>query len=94
MFGGRRHAKLTSRFASKVNHHCIASTELIKLIKGTALLWSDVENLSLEDENNMETLEELMCEVWVCAQETEINTIIQDEGDEFFNSLDPFYWAP
>jgi hypothetical protein len=42
----------------------------------------------------MTTLEELMCEVWVSAQETEITANIQDEGDQFFNSLDPLFWAP
>jgi hypothetical protein len=60
----------------------------MRLVKGTALVWSEVQNLSHEDESNMATLEELMCETWVCAQETEITTNIQDEGDEFFNSLD------
>jgi len=42
----------------------------------------------------MEALEELMCEVWLGNQEVEITPQIQDEGDEFFNSIDPFFWAP
>lgn len=88
MFGGRRHAKLKSRFWSIVDHNCIVSSKSMRLVKGTALVWSEVQNLSHEDESNMATLEELMCETWVCAQETEITTNIQDEGDEFFNSLD------
>jgi len=66
----------------------------MKLMKGTARLWSEVNNLPHEDESNMTTLEELMCEVWVSAQETEITANIQDEGDQFFNSLDPLFWAP
>ena len=69
-------------------------SELMKLMKGTARLWSEVNNLPHEDESNMTTLEELMCEVWVSAQETEITANIQDEGDQFFNSLDPLFWAP
>ena len=63
-------------------------------MKGTALLWSEVNNLSHEDESNMTTLEELMCKVWVSAQETEITANFQDEGDEVFNSLDPLFWVP
>jgi len=41
----------------------------------------------------MVALEEFMCEVWLGAQEVEITPQIQDEGDEFFNSIDPFFWG-
>lgn len=69
------------------------SAQLRQLMQGTGLLWSEVENLSNEDSTNMEALEELMCEEWLGSQEVEITAQIQDEGDEFFNSIDPFFWA-
>jgi len=90
MFGGRRHANLKSRFFSAAPH----SLQLRQLVQNSGLLWSEVDNLSNEDSNNMEALEELMCEVWLGNQEVEITPQIQDEGDEFFNSIDPFFWAP
>jgi len=90
MFGGRRHANLKSRLFLAKTH----SAQLRELMQGTALVWSQVENLSNEDSTNMEALEELMCEVWLSTQELEITAQIQDEGDEFFNSIDPFFWAP
>jgi len=89
MLGGRRHANLKSRLFSAAPH----SSQLRQLIKDTALLWSEVDNLSNKDDINMTALEELMCEVWIGAQEVEITPYIQDEGDEFFNSIDPFFWA-
>jgi len=89
MFGGRRHVNLKSRLFLAETH----SAQLRQLMQGTGLLWSEVENLSNEDSTNMEALEELMCEEWLGSQEVEITAQIQDEGDEFFNSIDPFFWA-
>ncbi len=62
------------------------------LATATGLEWSDVVSLSDEDHDNMETLEDAMCEDWLRTQEEESRQI-QDEGEDFFNSLDPRSWV-
>ena len=63
------------------------------LATAAGLEWAEVDDLSDEDESNMAALEDAMAEVWLCAQETETNQQIQDEGEDFFNSLDPTSWV-
>ena len=62
------------------------------LAAAAGLEWSEVVSLSDEDQDNMDALEEAMCEDWLRAQEEESRQI-QDEGEDFFNSLDPRSWV-
>jgi hypothetical protein len=58
----------------------------------SGLEWSEVDTLSDEDSVNMESCEEEMREAWLKAQELEAQDL-QDEGEAFFNSLDPRSWV-
>ena len=62
------------------------------LASAAGLEWSDVVSLSDEDHDNMEALEDAMCEDWLRTQEEESRQI-RDEGEDFFNSLDPRSWV-
>lgn len=62
------------------------------LATSAGLEWAEVEDLSDEDESNMAAIEVAMSEVWLCDQEAEARQI-QDEGEDFFNSLDPKSWV-
>jgi hypothetical protein len=58
----------------------------------SGLEWAEVDELSDEDSSNMDALEEAMREDWLSAQENEALDL-QDEGEDFFNSLDPRSWV-
>lgn len=51
-----------------------------------------MQDLSDEDEAAMEELEMAMGDIWLQQQQAEAQQI-QDEGEEFFNSLDPDSWV-
>jgi hypothetical protein len=60
----------------------------------SGLEWAEVDSLSDEDQSNMDELEEAMREDWLRTQESESqDNEIQDEGEAFFNSLDPKTWV-
>ena len=59
----------------------------------SGLEWAEVDSLSDEDQSNMEALEDAMRDDWLRAQESEQDSEIQDEGEAFFNSLDPKTWV-
>jgi hypothetical protein len=62
------------------------------LVTAAGLEWSEVEELSEEDQDNMAEVEAAMREDWLSRQATESQQI-QDEGEDFFNSLDPKSWV-
>jgi hypothetical protein len=62
------------------------------VLAAAGLDWAEVESLSHEDQRNMETLELAMARDWLTRQHKEAQQI-QDEGEEFFNSLDPRSWV-
>jgi len=74
-------------------YDCTAPSVAEALATAAGLRWAEVDGLSDEDESNMAALEEGMREVWLCDQEAEANQQIQDEGEDFFNSLDPNSWV-
>ena len=51
-----------------------------------------MDELSEEDQDNMEEVEAGTREDWLSWQATESQQI-QDEGEDFFNSLDPTSWV-
>jgi hypothetical protein len=62
------------------------------LVNAAGLEWSEVDELSEEDRRNMGEVEAAMREDWLSRQATESQQI-QDEGEDFFNSLDPTSWV-
>ena len=62
------------------------------LVTANGLEWIDVEELSDEDSSNMDALGEAMREDWLSRQAAE-SQVIQDEDEDFFNSLDPKSWV-
>ena len=62
------------------------------LVTANGLEWSEVDDLSDEDQSNMDELEAAMREDWLSRQASESQQI-QDEGEDFFNSLDPSTWV-
>lgn len=53
--------------------------------------WSQGQDLSSSDCDDMDEIEEAMFQDWLGAYEQE-STHIQDEGEEFFNMVDA--WGP
>lgn len=51
-----------------------------------------MDELSDEDQCNMDALEEAMREDWLTAQSSESQDV-DDDAEEFFNSLDPKSWV-
>ena len=62
------------------------------LVTAAGLEWSELDELSEEDQSDMAEVEAAMREDWLSRQATESQQI-QDEGEEFFNSLDPRSWV-
>ena len=62
------------------------------LAAAVGLEWSEVDELSDEDQCNMDALEEAMREDWLAAQWSETKDIA-DDAEEFFNSLEPGSWV-
>ena len=62
------------------------------LAAAVGLEWSEVDELSDEDQCNMDALEEAMREDWLTAQSSESQDV-DDDAEEFFNSLDPKSWV-
>ena len=62
------------------------------LVTAAGLEWSEMDELSEEDQDNMAEVEAAMREDWLSRQATESQQI-QDEGEDFFNSLDPKSWV-
>ena len=62
------------------------------VVTAAGLKWSEVDELSDEDQRNMAEVEAEMQEDWLLRQVAESEQI-QDEGEAFFNSLDPKSWV-
>ena len=62
------------------------------VVTAAGLKWSEVDELSDEDQSNMAEVEAEMQEDWLLRQVAESEQI-QDEGEAFFNSLDPKSWV-
>ena len=62
------------------------------LVTAAGLEWSEMDELSEEDQDNMAEVEAAMREDWLSRQATESQQI-QDEGEDFFHSLDPKSWV-
>jgi hypothetical protein len=75
---------------------CTQASHLEDALGNAGFKLSEVQGLSAEDHYNMEeqevrALEHEIREDWVRMQELESREI-QDEGEEFFSSLDPESW--
>jgi hypothetical protein len=70
---------------------CTQASHLEDALTTAGFTWSEVQGLSDEDHNNMETLEQAMFEHWLETQKDE-SLEIQGEGEDFFNPLDPTTW--
>ena len=70
---------------------CTQASHLEDALATAGFKWSEVHGLSDEDHCNMEALEQAMSEHWLETQKDESQEI-QDEGEDFFNSLDPKSW--
>jgi hypothetical protein len=78
-------------FADYNDFDCTQASHLEDALATAGFKWSEVQDLSDEDDYNMEALEQAMCEHWLETQKDESQEI-QDEGEDFFNSLDPKSW--
>ena len=72
--------------------NCTEPSKVEALVTAAGLEWSEVDELSEEDQDNMAEVEAAMREDWLSRQATESQQI-QDEGEDFFNSLDPKSWV-
>ena len=70
---------------------CTQASHLEDALATAGFKWSEVQGLSDEDHYNMEALEQAMFEHWLETQQDESQEI-QDEGEDFFNPLDPASW--
>jgi len=68
----------------------LSAEEAVVIAAG--LEWSEVDELSDEDQANMAEVEAAMQQDWLLQQCAESEQI-QDEGEDFFNSLDPKSWV-
>jgi len=62
------------------------------LAEAVGLKWTELEELSVQDEKNMKTIEDYMLQEWIHVQEQETNLEIQIQGEIFFDSIDPSSW--
>ena len=67
---------------------CIQVSHLEDTLSTAGFTWTEVQGLSDEDHYNMEALEKAMFEHCLETQKDESREI-QDEGEDFFNRLDP-----
>ena len=72
--------------------NCTEPSKVEALVTAAGLEWSEVDELSEEDQDNMEEVEAGTREDWLSWQATESQQI-QYEGEDFFNSLDPKSWV-